>query len=157
MSRRRAAQSRVINPDAKYGHVVIGKFINTMMYDGKKSVAESAMYEALEKFSQQINIDPVEAFETVLNKVRPSVEIRSRRVGGATYQVPCEIRAARRTALAIRWLISAARLRKDKKTMAEKLHAEFLDAYGDKGGAVKKKDDVHRMAESNKAYSHLNW
>lgn len=157
MSRRRAAEQREVNPDAKYGNLIVTKFINTMMYDGKKSVAESAFYEALERFAQQVNVDPVEAFETVLNKVRPSVEIKSRRVGGATYQVPCEIRASRRTALAIRWLIGAARLRKSEKTIADKLRAEFLDAFGDKGGAVKKKDDVHRMAESNKAYSHLNW
>jgi small subunit ribosomal protein S7 len=157
MSRRRAAESRVVLPDAKHGNLVITKFINSLMYDGKKSVAESAVYVALENVATKLGEGPIEVFEKVLNNVRPMVEVRSRRVGGATYQVPVEVRSSRGTALAIRWLITAARNRKSGRTISERLAGEFLDAHAGRGTAVKKREDTHKMAESNKAFAHYRW
>lgn len=157
MSRKSSAKIREINPDAKYGNILMAKFVNAMMVDGKKSIAEKAFYSALERASADSNIDPVELFEQVLTAVRPSVELRSRRVGGATFQVPTPVRSRRQNALVFRWVISAARARKDAKTFADKLHKEFLDIVAGRGGALKKLGDVIKMAEANKAYSHLNW
>ncbi len=157
MARRRKALSRNIIPDAKYGNIIVAKFINNIMKQGKKSVAESAFYEALTFASEKLSVDPIEAFEKILSNIRPSVEVRSRRVGGATYQVPCDVRPTRQTALAIRWLIVASKARKDKKTFPDKLAAEFLDAFSGRGSAFKKKEDTHKMAESNRAFAHYNW
>ena len=157
MARRRRALTRNINPDAKYGNIIVAKFINSVMKEGKKSVAESAFYAAISSASEKLALDAIEAFEKILANIRPSVEVRSRRVGGATYQVPCDVRPARQTALAIRWLITAAKARKDKKTFPEKLAAEFLDAFSGRGAAFKKKEDTHKMAESNRAFAHYNW
>ncbi len=157
MARRRKALSRNIIPDAKYGNIIVAKFINNIMKQGKKSVAESAFYEALTFAAEKLSVDPIEAFEKILSNIRPSVEVRSRRVGGATYQVPCDVRPTRQTALAIRWLIVASKARKDKKTFPDKLAAEFLDAFSGRGSAFKKKEDTHKMAESNRAFAHYNW
>ena len=157
MSRRRAAIRREVMPDAKYGSMVITRFINCMMYSGKKSTAESIVYDALAKVSEKAGVEPVEIFDTVLENVRPSVEVRSRRVGGATYQIPIEVRPTRATALAIRWLLVAARSRKSERKMAEKLAAEFNDAYNKRGNAVKKREDTHKMAEANRAFAHYRW
>jgi len=157
MARRRRAQTREVLPDAKFGNIIITKFINSLMYDGKKSIAENAFYKALISASEKSATDPAEFFDKVLNNIRPAVEVRSRRVGGSTYQVPVDVRPSRQTALAIRWLIAAAANRKDKKTLHEKLGSEFLDAANERGGAFKKKEDTHKMAESNKAFAHFNW
>lgn len=157
MSRKSSAKIREVNPDAKFGNVLITKFINAMMLDGKKSTAEKAFYGALEKAAAESNRDPSEYFEEVIATIRPSIELRSRRVGGATFQVPTAVRSRRQNALALRWIISSARSRKDKKTFADKLHAEFIDIPAGRGGAVKKLSEVIKMAEANKAYSHLNW
>ncbi len=156
MSRRRAAIKRVVLPDAKYGNVVFTKFINSLMYHGKKSTAESIVYGALDSINKRTSQDPLPIFNTALENVMPSVEVRSRRVGGATYQVPTEVRHERRQALAIRWIILAARARKDK-TMKDRLANELLDASNNRGGAIKKREDTHRMAEANKAFSHYRW
>jgi len=156
MSRRHAAEKRVILPDAKYGDLVLAKFINCMMYDGKKSVAEDTVYSALEVIGERSGQDAVKVFHEALDNVKPSVEVRSRRVGGATYQVPIEVRPIRRQALAIRWLIEIARKRSEH-TMKERLSQELLDAANNRGTAVKKRDDTHRMAEANKAFSHYRW
>lgn len=157
MSRRRGAVIRQVHPDAKYGNVIITKFINSLMSHGKKSIAEKALYSALEEAAQKLNVDPVEMFEKILENVRPAVEVRSKRVGGATYQVPCDVRPVRQLALAIRWIIIAARNRKDRKTISTRLAAEFMDAFNLRGASVKKREDTHKMADSNRAFAHFNW
>lgn len=156
MSRRHRAEKREVFPDPKYGDVVISKFMNSIMYAGKKSVAESIVYGALDIVIDKTRQDPVEVFRQALDNVMPAVEVRSRRVGGATYQVPVEVRTERRQALAIRWLISAARKR-NEKTMIDRLSGELLDASNNRGTAVKKREDTHRMAEANRAFSHYRW
>lgn len=156
MSRRRAAEKRVVLPDAKYGDTVLTKVMNSLMLNGKKSAAESIVYGALELVKSRTGRNEVEVFHESLDKVKPSVEVRSRRVGGATYQVPVEVREERRQALAIRWLIAAARSRSEK-TMRERFANELLEAVQGRGGAVKKREDTHRMAEANKAFSHYRW
>ena len=156
MSRRHSAEKRVILPDAKFGDLVISKFMNNLMYDGKKSAAERIVYGALSRVEDKLKRAPVEAFHEAVENVKPSVEVRSRRVGGATYQVPVEVRPERREALALRWIISASRNR-NENTMEERLAAELMDAVGERGNAVKKKDDTHKMAEANKAFSHYRW
>ena len=156
MARRRRPEKREILPDPKYGDQVLSKFMNNLMLDGKKSVAESIVYGALETVESRAKSDPVALFHDALNNVKPAVEVRSRRVGGATYQVPVEVRNDRRQALGIRWIISAARDR-NEKTMMERLSAELLDASNNRGNAVKKREDTHRMAEANRAFSHYRW
>jgi small subunit ribosomal protein S7 len=156
MSRRHAAEKREILPDAKYGDKVITKFMNNLMLDGKKSVAETIVYGALERVQTKLKREPVQCFHEALDNVKPSVEVRSRRVGGATYQVPVEVRTERREALAIRWLITAARKR-NENTMEERLAAELSDAVNNRGTAVKKREDTHKMADANKAFSHYRW
>jgi small subunit ribosomal protein S7 len=156
MSRRRVTAKRVILPDPKYGDETLAKFINVLMLDGKKSVAERIVYGALDQVTARIKADPVEVFTKALDNVRPLVEVKSRRVGGATYQVPVEVRSVRRTALAMRWLVDAARKR-GEKTMGLRLAGELLDAAEGRGVAVKKREDTHRMAEANKAFSHYRW
>ena len=156
MSGRHAAEKRDILPDAKYGDKVLTKFMNNLMLDGKKSVAESIVYGALERVQSKLKRAPIEAFHEALENVKPSVEVRSRRVGGATYQVPVEVRTERREALAIRWLIIAARKR-NENTMEERLAAELADAVNNRGTAVKKREDTHKMADANKAFSHYRW
>ena len=157
MPRRRVVATREILPDPKFGSQTIAKFINHVMVDGKKSTAERIVYGALEQVAEKRNIeDPVVFFEEVLENVRPMVEVKARRVGGATYQVPMEVRPSRRTALAMRWLVDAA-AKRSEKTMALRLAGELLDAAEGKGAAVKKRDDVHRMAEANKAFSHYRF
>ncbi len=156
MSRRHSAEKREINPDAKYGNLVVSKFMNSIMYEGKKSVAETIVYGALDVIEAKAKADPLKVFEQALDNVMPSIEVRSRRVGGATYQVPVEVRHERRQALAIRWLIQAARGRNDK-TMVERLSGELMDAANNRGNAVKKREDTHRMAEANRAFSHYRW
>ena len=156
MSRRRAAEKREVFPDAKYGDVVLSKFMNNLMYHGKKSAAERIVYGALDRIEDQRKTDPVVVFHEALDNVKPQVEVRSRRVGGATYQVPVEVRSDRGQALAIRWLIDAARGRSEN-TMEERLFREVLDASENRGNAVKKREDTHRMAEANRAFSHYRW
>jgi len=156
MSRRHAAEKREILPDAKYGDRVLTKFMNNLMLDGKKSIAESIVYGALDRVQTKLKREPVQVFHEALDNVKPSVEVRSRRVGGATYQVPVEVRAERREALAIRWLIIAARKR-NENTMEERLAAELSDAVNNRGTAVKKREDTHKMADANKAFSHYRW
>jgi small subunit ribosomal protein S7 len=156
MSRRHSAEKREINPDAKFGNLVISKFMNTIMIQGKKSVAEAIVYGALEAIEGKTKSDPIKVFEQALDNVMPSIEVRSRRVGGATYQVPVEVRTVRRQALGIRWIITAARDR-NEKTMTDRLSAELLDASNNRGNAVKKREDTHRMAEANRAFSHYRW
>ncbi len=156
MPRRRVAAKREILPDPKFGSQVLAKFINMVMVDGKKSVAERIMYGALDMVSEKRGGDPMELLEQALDNVRPAVEVKSRRVGGATYQVPVEVRPLRRNALAMRWLIEASRKRSEK-SMAARLAGELMDAAEQKGSAVKKKEDTHRMAEANKAFSHYRW
>ncbi|GIX13027.1 MAG: 30S ribosomal protein S7 [Paracoccaceae bacterium] len=156
MSRRRRAEKREVLPDAKYGDRVLTKFMNNLMHDGKKSVAERIVYGALERVEARTRRSPVELFHEALDNVKPSVEVRSRRVGGATYQVPVEVRPERREALAIRWLIAASRARSEK-TMEERLAGELLDAVNSRGAAVKKREDTHKMADANKAFSHYRW
>ena len=156
MPRRRVAAKREILPDPKFGSLVLAKFVNMVMVDGKKSVAERIMYGALDMAQEKKGADPMELLEAALENVRPVVEVKSRRVGGATYQVPVEVRPLRRNALAMRWLIEAARKRSEK-SMAARLAGELMDASEQKGSAVKKKEDTHRMAEANKAFSHYRW
>ncbi|MFT3974411.1 MAG: 30S ribosomal protein S7 [Amaricoccus sp.] len=156
MSRRRQAEKREILPDAKFGDKVVTKFMNNLMYDGKKSAAEGIVYGALERVESKLKKPPVEVFHEALDNVKPSVEVRSRRVGGATYQVPVEVRPERREALAIRWLIKASRAR-NEHTMEERLAGELLDAANMRGAAVKKREDTHKMADANKAFSHYRW
>jgi len=156
MPRRRAAEKREVLPDAKFGDIVLTKFINCLMLQGKKSVAEQIVYGALDTLSQRTGQEPVKVFHEALDNVKPTVEVRSRRVGGATYQVPIEVRTGRRQALAIRWIIDVARSRSEN-TMAERLSNELQDAANNRGAAVKKREDTHRMAEANKAFSHYRW
>ena len=156
MSRRHSAEKREINPDPKFGDLIVTKFMNAIMMHGKKSVAETIVYSALDQVQARTKQEPVTVFHQALDNVAPHVEVRSRRVGGATYQVPVEVRPERRQALAIRWLIQAARARNDK-TMVERLSAELLDAANNRGNAVKKREDTHRMAEANRAFSHYRW
>jgi small subunit ribosomal protein S7 len=156
MPRRREVPKREILPDPKFHDLQIAKFINMIMRNGKKSTAERIMYYALDNVSQKSSIDSVELMEKALENVRPMVEVKSRRVGGATYQVPVEVRASRRNTLAMRWLIEAAQKR-GEKTMSQKLAGELLDASESKGSAVKRREDTHRMAEANKAFAHFRW
>jgi small subunit ribosomal protein S7 len=156
MSRRHSAERRQIIPDAKFGDLVVAKFMNTIMYEGKKSIAEAIVYGALDSIEGKVKGDPLAVFRQALDNVAPSVEVRSRRVGGATYQVPVEVRTERRQALAIRWIIAAARDRNDK-TMIDRLSSELLDASNNRGAAVKKREDTHRMAEANRAFAHYRW
>lgn len=156
MSRRHAAEKREVLPDAKYGDRVLTKFMNNLMIDGKKSAAERIVYNALTRVEDKAKRAPVEIFHEALDLIKPSVEVRSRRVGGATYQVPVEVRPERREALAIRWLINASRSR-NEHTMEERLAGELLDAVNSRGSAVKKREDTHKMADANKAFSHYRW
>ncbi len=156
MSRRHSAEKREVLPDAKYGDRVLTKFMNNLMHAGKKSVAENIVYGAMERVESKIRRAPIEVFHEALDNIKPSVEVRSRRVGGATYQVPVEVRPERREALAIRWLIKASRAR-NEHTMEERLAGELLDAANSRGTAVKKREDTHKMADANKAFSHYRW
>ena len=156
MSRRRRPEKREILPDPKFGDIVLSKFMNSVMLDGKKSVAESIVYGALENVESRLKKDPIQVFHDALNNVKPGIEVRSRRVGGATYQVPVEVRDVRAQALAIRWLIAAARGRAET-TMAARLSGELMDAANNRGNAVKKREDAHRMADANRAFSHYRW
>lgn len=155
MSRRHRAEKREVLPDAKFGDLVLSKFINAVMYSGRKATAESIVYGALDKISARV-ADPVKVFRDAVDNVKPSIEVRSRRVGGATYQVPVEVRPDRRQALAFRWLVENARKRSEE-TMIDRLSGELLDASNNRGGSVKKREDTHRMAEANKAFSHYRW
>lgn len=156
MSRRHRAEKREINPDPKFGDTILTKFMNAIMFDGKKSIAERIVYGALDQIEEKTKQDPVESFHQALDNVAPHVEVRSRRVGGATYQVPVEVRTERRQALAIRWVIAAARKR-NETTMVDRLSGELLDAANNRGAAVKKREDTHKMADANKAFSHYRW
>ena len=156
MSRRHRAEKREVIPDAKYGDVVLAKFMNSIMYEGKKSVAEQIVYGAFDVIEQKTKQEALPLFRQALDNVSPAIEVRSRRVGGATYQVPVEVRPERRQALAIRWIITAARGRNDK-TMVDRLSAELMDAANNRGNAVKKREDTHRMAEANRAFAHYRW
>jgi small subunit ribosomal protein S7 len=156
MSRRRKAEKREVIPDPKYGDIVVTKFMNAVMEQGKKSVAERIVYGAFERMETRAKQDAVQLFRQALDNVMPAVEVRSRRVGGATYQVPVEVRPDRRQALAIRWLITAARSR-NENTMVERLSGELLDAANNRGTAVKKREDTHKMADANRAFSHYRW
>jgi small subunit ribosomal protein S7 len=156
MARRRRPEKRIILPDPKFGDQVLSKFMNSVMLDGKKAVAEGIVYTALEVVEARAKKDPLQVFHDALNNIKPGIEVRSRRVGGATYQVPVEVRAERAQALAIRWLIAAARNRSEN-TMSARLSGELLDASNNRGNAVKKREDTHRMAEANRAFSHYRW
>jgi small subunit ribosomal protein S7 len=156
MSRRHAAEKRTVLPDAKFGDRVLTKFMNNLMVDGKKSAAERIVYNAFERVEAKLKKTPVDVFHEALDLIKPAVEVRSRRVGGATYQVPVEVRPERREALAIRWLIKAARGR-NEHTMEERLAAELMDAVNSRGSAVKRREDTHKMADANKAFSHYRW
>jgi len=156
MSRRRRAEKREINPDAKFGDLVLAKFMNSLMYAGKKSAAEGIIYGAFDVIQEKTKQDPLAVFHDALRNVAPALEVRSRRVGGATYQVPVEVRTDRSRALAIRWIITAARAR-NETTMMGRLSGELLDAANNRGNAVKKREDTHKMAEANRAFSHYRW
>ena len=156
MSRKKRAPKRIFYPDAKFGSVVLAKFINFLMYDGKKTKAEKIIYTALDKIKEKTKEDPIKVFNDAVNNIRPTLEVRSRRVGGATYQVPVEVKTKRSQTLALRWLLSATRKRKNK-SMSDKLINELMDAYQKKGSAIKKREDTHKMAESNKAFAHFRW
>ncbi|MBX3597249.1 MAG: 30S ribosomal protein S7 [Rhizobiaceae bacterium] len=156
MSRRHSADKREINPDPKFGDLVVTKFMNAVMYDGKKSVAETIVYGALDQVQAKTKQEPVAVFHQAIDNVAPHVEVRSRRVGGATYQVPVDVRPERRQALAIRWLINAARNR-NETTMVDRLSGELMDAANNRGTAVKKREDTHKMAEANRAFAHYRW
>jgi small subunit ribosomal protein S7 len=156
MSRRRVSAKRAILPDPKFGNVTLAKFMNVLMRGGKKSVAEKIVYGALDRIAEKTKSEPLDLFTQALDKIRPVVEVKSRRVGGATYQVPIEVRSDRRTALAMRWLVDAARKR-NEKSMGQRLAGEILDAKDNRGAAVKKREDTHRMAEANKAFAHYRW
>ena len=156
MPRRREVPKRIILPDPKFGSELLAKFINTIMKDGKKSIAEKVVYVALDEISAKKGNDGMEVLDAALDNVRPSVEVKSRRVGGATYQVPVEVRSSRQNALAMRWLVDAAR-RRGEKSMALKLAGELMDAAEKRGSAVKKREDTHKMAEANKAFAHFRW
>jgi small subunit ribosomal protein S7 len=156
MSRRHSADKREINPDPKFGDLVITKFMNAVMYDGKKSIAETIVYGALDQVEAKTKQEPVAVFHQALDNVKPAIEVKSRRVGGATYQVPIDVRPERRQALAIRWLIAAARKR-NETTMVDRLSGELMDAANNRGTAVKKREDTHKMAEANRAFAHYRW
>jgi small subunit ribosomal protein S7 len=156
MPRRRVVEKREINPDPRFGDWTVAKFINSLMSDGKKSIAEAVFYESMDLIAKKTKEDPLKIFKRALDNVKPQVEVKSRRVGGATYQVPVEIRPDRKTALAFRWLISYARGRSEKG-MVQKLSSEIIDAFNGRGNAIKKRDDTHRMAEANKAFAHYRW
>lgn len=156
MSRRHRAEKREVLPDAKFSDLVVSRFMNKLMYAGKKSVAEGIVYGAFDRIEQKLRRSPVEVFHEALDNVKPSLEVRSRRVGGATYQVPVDVRPERREALAIRWLITAARGR-GETTMIDKLSNELMDAVANRGSAVKKREDTHKMADANRAFSHYRW
>ncbi|MBP9753209.1 MAG: 30S ribosomal protein S7 [Proteobacteria bacterium] len=156
MSRRHRAEKREVNPDAKFGDIVLSKFINCLMYDGKRSIAESIVYGALDRVQGKNGKNALDIFHEALDNVKPAVEVRSRRVGGATYQVPCEVRTDRAQALGIRWLILNSRKRSEKD-MTTKLAGEFLDACNGRGSSVKKREDTHKMAEANRAFAHYRW
>ena len=156
MSRKRKAPKKIQVLDPKFKSSIIPKLINSIMLDGKKTVAEKIVYEAIDKIKSKSKEEPITIFNNAINNIRPSVEVRSRRVGGATYQVPVEVKAKRSQALALRWLIDASRKRKDKN-MSDEIFNEIYDAYQNKGSAIKKKEDTHRMAESNKAFAHFRW
>ena len=156
MSRKKKAPIRNFLPDSKFRSMIIPKLINSLMYDGRKSTSEKIIYDAIDKLKSKSKEEPIKIFNEAINNLRPTVEVKSRRVGGATYQVPVEVRAKRAQALAIRWLIAASRKRKDK-LMSDRIFNEIYDAYQNKGSAIKKKEDVHKMAESNKAFAHFRW
>ena len=156
MSRRHSAEKRDVLPDPKFGDVVLTKFMNSLMLDGKKSIAERIVYGAFDKIEERAKSDALPVFHEALDNVKPAIEVRSRRVGGATYQVPVEVRTERSQALAIRWLISAARKR-NETTMVDRLSGELMDASNNRGAAVKKREDTHKMADANKAFSHYRW
>ena len=156
MSRKKSAPKKLNVVDPKYKSVIIPKLINSLMYDGKKTIAEKIVYDAIDKIKSKSKDEPITVFNAAINNVRPTVEVRSRRVGGATYQVPVEVKAKRSQALALRWIIDASRKRKDKN-MSDKLFNEIFDAYQNRGSAIKKKEDTHKMAESNKAFAHFRW
>ncbi len=156
MSRKRKAPKKIPLIDPKYKSSIIPKLINSIMYDGKKTIAERIVYEAIDKIKSKSKDEPINVFNEAINNIKPTVEVRSRRVGGATYQVPVEVKSKRSQALALRWLIDASRKRKDKK-MSDKIFNEIFDAYQNRGSAIKKKEDTHKMAESNKAFAHFRW
>ena len=156
MSRKKRAPKKIPIVDPKFKSAILPKLINSIMYDGKKTTAEKIVYDALDKIKSKSKDEPINVFNEAINNIRPTVEVRSRRVGGATYQVPVEVKSNRSQALALRWILDASRKRKNK-TMAEKLSFELLDAYQKKGSAIKKKEDTHKMAESNKAFAHFRW
>jgi|TARA_Y100000310_G_scaffold159242_1_gene158798 small subunit ribosomal protein S7 len=156
MSRKRRAPKKIQLVDPKYKSTIIPKLINSIMYDGKKTIAEKIIYQAIEKIKSKVKEEPLRVFNEAINNIRPTVEVRSRRVGGATYQVPVEVKAKRSQALALRWLVNASRKRKDKN-MSDKIFNEIYDAYQNRGSAIKKKEDTHKMAESNKAFAHFRW
>tara|TARA_Y100000590_G_scaffold282149_1_gene317374 strand:- start:570 stop:1040 length:471 start_codon:yes stop_codon:yes gene_type:complete len=156
MSRKRKAPKKIPVIDHKFKSVIIPKLINSIMFDGKKTTAEKIVYDALDKLKEKAKEEPINIFNEAINNLRPTLEVRSRRVGGATYQVPVEVKPKRSQALAIRWLINASRKRKNKK-MSDKIFNEIFDAYQNKGSAIKKKEDTHKMAESNKAFAHFRW
>ena len=156
MSRKKQAPKKIFYPDSKYGSLILSKFINFLMYDGKKTAAEKIIYLALDRIKEKTKEDPIKIFNEAVNNIRPNLEVRSRRVGGATYQVPVEVKVKRSQTLALRWLLEATRKRKNKK-MSDKLINELMDAYQRKGLAIKKREDTHRMAESNKAFAHFRW
>tara|TARA_Y100001970_G_C13685724_1_gene579887 strand:+ start:87 stop:557 length:471 start_codon:yes stop_codon:yes gene_type:complete len=156
MSRKKQAPKRILYSDAKYQSLILSKFINFIMYDGKKNVAEKIVYKALDQIKSKTKDDPINVFNEAINNIRPNLEVRSRRVGGATYQVPVEVKTKRSQTLALRWLLEATRKRKNK-SMSEKLFNELMDASQRKGSAIKKREDTHKMAESNKAFAHYRW
>ena len=156
MSRRHKAEKREVNPDPKFNDLVVSKFMNSIMREGKKSVAENIVYGALDRMQSRAKSDPIQLFHSALENVMPAVEVRSRRVGGATYQVPVEVRSTRRQTLAMRWVIEAAQAR-NEKSMSQRLAAELLEASENRGAAVRKREDTHRMAEANKAFAHYRW
>ena len=156
MSRKRRAPKRIFLTDAKYKSDLILKLMNSIMYDGKKTIAEKIVYDALNKLQSKAKEEPIKIFDTAINNIKPTIEVRSRRVGGATYQVPVEVKQKRSKTLAIRWLVNASKKRKDKN-MSDKICFELYDAYQGRGSAIKKKEDMHRMAESNKAFAHFRW
>ena len=156
MSRKKQAPKRIFYPDPKYGSLTLAKFINFVMYDGKKTTSEKIIYEALEKIKNKTKGEPIKIFNDAIGNIRPNLEVRSRRVGGATYQVPQEVKTKRSQTLALRWLLEASRKRKSR-SMSEKLFNELMDAFQKKGAAIKKREDTHKMAESNKAFAHYRW
>ena len=156
MSRKNKAPRKILSVDSKYKSTIIPKLINSIMNDGKKTIAEKIVYEAIDKIKSKVKEEPIKVFNDAINNLKPTVEVKSRRVGGATYQVPVEVKLKRSQTLALRWLIAASRKRKDKK-MSDKIFNEIFDAYQNRGSAMKKKEDMHRMAESNKAFAHFRW